>query len=141
MIDASWIEAAVGGGLIGLAAGGMMMLNGRIAGISGILHRVVEGDPGLWRWAFLFGLIATGFLWRLLWTKSGFDFPAVPGGYIGAVTGGLLVGFGTRMGGGCTSGHGVCGLARLSIRSLTAVLVFMGTGVAVTAILRYLNVM
>ncbi len=141
MIEASWMEAAAGGGLIGLAAGGMMLLNGRVAGISGIFHRAVEGDPGLWRWAFLFGLIATGFLWRLLWTASGFDFAAVPGGYIVAITGGLLVGFGTRMGGGCTSGHGVCGLARLSIRSLTAVLVFMGTGVAVTAVLRYLKVM
>lgn len=141
MIDASWIEAAVGGGLIGLAAGGMMLLNGRVAGISGIFHRAVEGDPGLWRWTFLFGLIATGFLWRLLWSAPGFDWPTVPGSAVAAIIGGLLVGFGTHLGGGCTSGHGVCGLARLSMRSLTAVLVFMGTGVAVTATLRYLDLM
>ena len=141
MIDASWVEAAVGGGLIGLASGGLMLLSGRIAGISGIFHRAIEGDSDGWRGAFLFGLIATGLLWRLLWATPNFDLPSVPGGYIAAIAGGLLVGFGTRMGGGCTSGHGVCGLARLSIRSLTAVLVFMGTGVAVTAVMRHLGVM
>jgi uncharacterized membrane protein YedE/YeeE len=139
MIDASWLEAGVGGALIGLSAGGMMLLNGRVAGISGIFHRATEGDHGVWRWAFLFGMLISGLAWRLLFAAPGFSFSIAPDSTIAAVTGGLLVGFGTRMGDGCTSGHGICGLARLSSRSLVAVLVFMGTGFAVTAAMRYLG--
>ena len=144
MIDSSWIDAAIGGSLIGIASGGLMFLNGRIAGISGIFHRATEGDSEAWRWAFLFGLVVTGLVWRLLWASPGHDLSATVssyGGYIAAIVGGLLVGFGTRMGGGCTSGHGICGLARLSLRSLTAVLVFMATGIAVTAAIRGLGMM
>ena len=130
-----WKNAAIGGALIGLASGGLMLLNGRIAGISGIFQRAVEGSREPWRWAFLAGLLAAGLASRWLLTPAvaiNADFCS----YLAAVAAGLLVGFGTRLGSGCTSGHGICGLARLSPRSLVAVLVFLGTGIAVTALMR-----
>ncbi len=138
MIDASWINAAIGGALIGLASGGLMLLDGRLAGVSGIFHRVVEGNREYWRWAFLLGLVAAG-LAAHFW-QAPVVVPAADtslSGYSVVILAGLLVGFGTRMGNGCTSGHGVCGLARLSLRSLLAVLVFLGTGMLVTAAMRF----
>lgn len=124
----------LGGILIGLSAAILMVFNGRVAGISGILGGVLmpgnrENDLGIgsWRGAFLAGLLAGGLVLLAvapeLFSMAGL---AESGRGLGVlVVGGLLVGFGTRMGGGCTSGHGVCGLARLSKRSLAAVLTFM----------------
>lgn len=144
MLDSNWLawrNAAIGGTLIGLASGGLMLLNGRIAGISGIFHRVAEGSREAWRWAFLLGLIATGLATRWLPSAAVPDVAATTniGSYFVAIGAGLLVGFGTRMGSGCTSGHGICGLARLSPRSLVAVLVFLGSGILMTAAMRLMG--
>jgi uncharacterized protein len=128
------VTALIGGALIGLAATWLLLSLGRIAGISGILNSTVDGDAGRgWRVAFLVGLvIAAGawFAWSGAPGRNGFPLPWL-------IAGGLLVGFGTRLGNGCTSGHGICGLARLSKRSLLAVLVFMGTGFATTYVVRH----
>ena len=128
------VSALLGGMLIGLAATLLYAGIGRIAGISGILNRALEqrSERG-WRVAFLLGLIAAAGLWFAcngIAPRTGF-----PLGWL--LLAGLLVGFGTRLGNGCTSGHGICGLARLSKRSLIAVLVFMGSGVATVYLLRH----
>jgi hypothetical protein len=131
------VSALVGGVLIGLASVWLLAANGRIAGISGILHGVVaplSRDTG-WRAAFIAGLIVAGFAWHA------FTGPAEPRegfGFGWVVLAGFLVGFGTRMGAGCTSGHGVCGLGRYSLRSLAAVATFMVTGAVATYVVRHL---
>lgn len=138
----AWTEftpwtALIGGSLIGLAAAGLLLLNGRIAGISGILAgclRPVRGDT-LWRLAFLVGLMATPVLWLLFSTLPPIQIDA---DYPTLVFAGLLVGLGTRYGSGCTSGHGVCGLSRLSPRSLAATLTFMAAGFATVYLIRHL---
>lgn len=134
--------ALAGGGLIGAAAVLLLAANGRVAGISGItataLHRPVREQR--WRWAFLAGLMlaAAAVLW---WQSAPAQPPrallrdALPAWQL--VAAGLLVGFGTRLGSGCTSGHGVCGLGRGSRRSLLAVLVFMGCAMLTTYLLRH----
>lgn len=129
--------ALAGGFLIGLAAALFVLLNGRIAGISGILGgllRPVRGDVG-WRLAFLGGLLAAPWLYALLVTPA---LAAVDAGWGQVLLAGLLVGVGTRYGSGCTSGHGVCGLSRLSLRSLVATLCFMGTGFVTVYVMRHL---
>ena len=131
------VSAVLGGMLIGLAATLLYAGIGRIAGISGILNNAIEqrAERG-WRIAFLLGLIATAGLWFAfngVAPRTGF-----PLGWL--LLAGLLVGFGTRIGNGCTSGHGICGLARLSKRSLVAVLVFMGSGIATVYLLRHVLV-
>ncbi|HEX7899518.1 MAG TPA: YeeE/YedE thiosulfate transporter family protein [Planctomycetota bacterium] len=116
-----------GGALIGLAAAGMLLLKGKTAGVSGVLEGVVRLEKGElgWKLAFVAGLLAGGVAMKLLRPES-FSTPA---GSLGlAVVGGLLVGFGTRVGGGCTSGHGVCGVGRGSRRAIVATLVFMAAG-------------
>jgi uncharacterized membrane protein YedE/YeeE len=129
------ISALVGGVLIGAASAWLLAANGRVAGVSGILHGVLSPPEAEWRGWFIAGLLAAGLAWQALAgpvpVREGF-----PLGW--AALAGLLVGFGTRMGGGCTSGHGVCGLGRLSARSLVAVLVFMGVGMATTFVTRHL---
>jgi uncharacterized protein len=127
------VTAAIGGALIGLSAILLMLLTGRIAGISGILGELTSGDRG-WRIAFLAGLIAA----PLALSAGGYALraPVMPGLLVVAVAG-LLVGFGTRLGSGCTSGHGICGIARLSPRSITATLIFMATAMLVVAITRH----
>jgi len=126
-----------GGVLIGMAAAMFVLLNGRIAGISGILGGLLkpaEGDVS-WRLAFVLGLVASPLLYAL--------FAVVPTPHIEAswgalVLAGLLVGVGTRYGSGCTSGHGVCGLSRLSPRSLAATVAFMGAGFVTVFVIRHL---
>ena len=116
--------------MIGLAAVLLLALNGRIAGISGILGGLISSrEPGekLWRVAFLLGLVVGPGLYRLLFGTLPLELQAETPALIAA---GLLVGFGTRLGSGCTSGHGVCGLARLSPRSLVATITFMLVGFA-----------
>lgn len=132
-----WVTALAGGVLIGLGATALLWLNGRIAGISGITAGALFPKRGetAWRYAFLLGLIAAGALalhWLPSAAPSRAGFPPVL-----LIAGGLLVGFGTRLGGGCTSGHGVCGLGRLSLRSLVAVGVFMVTAILTTFIVRH----
>ena len=128
--------AITGGVLIGLAAAIFVLLNGRIAGISGILGgllRPVAGDIG-WRLAFVGGLIAAPLVWRMFATVPT---PPIDAGTGALVLAGLLVGVGTRYGGGCTSGHGVCGISRLSPRSLAATATFMAAGFVTVYVLRH----
>ena len=129
---------ALGGGvLIGLAAAMFVLFNGRIAGISGILGGLLRPAPGQlgWRIAFLLGLVAAPLVYMLAAPLPAMRIDAGTGTLIAA---GLLVGIGTRYGAGCTSGHGVCGLARGSARSLAATLAFMGAGFATVFIVRHL---
>lgn len=130
--------ALVGGLLIGLAAASFVLLNGRIAGISGILGgllRPARGDIA-WRMAFLLGLIVA----RLAWTMAAQPPQLhITAGKATLVVAGLLVGIGTRYGAGCTSGHGVCGISRLSVRSMVATLAFMLAGVATVYVLRHMS--
>ena len=128
------VTALLGGGLIGLAATVLYAGIGRIAGISGIVNNAIERrqERG-WRLAFLAGLLAAAAAW-FAWSgeapRNGFPLPWL-------LAAGLLVGFGTRLGNGCTSGHGICGLARLSKRSLLAVAVFMAAGIFTTYLMRH----
>ncbi len=134
------VSAAIGGAMIGAAAVLFMALHGRIAGISGVAAGVLAPAAGDWAWraAFLAGLVAVPFAaWFAAGDRPPFE-PVYPGWLI--LLGGVLVGFGARLGGGCTSGHGVCGAARLSTRSIVATGVFMGVAIAVTFLLRLLGV-
>tara|TARA_B100001248_G_scaffold262731_2_gene261833 strand:- start:3875 stop:4285 length:411 start_codon:yes stop_codon:yes gene_type:complete len=119
----------VGGVIIGLAATFMMMSIGKIAGISGIVAGLLEKpNPATkWRFAFVLGLLSGGGL--LFWLSPQLFQYEFSFTYFEAIVGGLLVGFGTRLGSGCTSGHGVCGLPRLSARSFVATLTFMGVAI------------
>lgn len=129
---------ALGGGLlIGLATAMFVLFNGRIAGISGILGGLLRPAPGErgWRIAFLLGLVVAPLVYTLAAPLPAMRIDAGTGTLIAA---GLLVGIGTRYGAGCTSGHGVCGLARGSVRSLAATLAFMGAGFATVFIVRHL---
>jgi hypothetical protein len=130
MAEFDALTAAAGGSLIGLAASLLLLANGRIAGISGIVNGAV--DPGstdrAWRGLFLAGLLGGASLAAALHDQpgvaiTGLSWPAI-------VVAGLLVGFGTRLGSGCTSGHGICGIARLSSRSISATLTFIIAGMA-----------
>lgn len=132
------VPALLGGAMIGLAASAMLLFTGRIAGISGIfggLLQPVAGDIS-WRGAFVLGLLAGGLGLVLLWPQA---IVATEQRSIAAtVVAGLIVGFGVRMGNGCTSGHGVCGLSRFSRRSLAATLTFMGTGFLTASLVQLL---
>ena len=140
-MDIDWLNitpwsALAGGVLIGLAAGALLLFNGRIAGVSGILGGLLHpahGETG-WRLAFLAGLALSPILYTLVLPLPPAD---VDAGWPALVASGLLVGIGTRYGGGCTSGHGVCGMARRSPRSLAATVAFMGAGFAVVYLLRH----
>jgi uncharacterized membrane protein YedE/YeeE len=132
------ISAFIGGLLVGLGATAMLLFNGKVAGISGIFAgvlRPVKADS-LWRTCFIGGLVVGGLILRGL-LPNAFDFGTLRS--LGALTvAGLLVGFGTRLGNGCTSGHGVCGVARLSIRSIAATTTFLATGAAVVYVVNHL---
>ncbi len=133
------ITSSLGGVLIGLSAALLFGLNGRIAGISGIAGRLVEKVPKgdiAWRFAFLGGLVVAGI--GAAWLVPETIHMGISRSPAALVAAGLLVGFGTRMGGGCTSGHGVCGIGRLSTRSVVATLMFMATGAATVWIIRVL---
>ena len=131
-IAIAWTEftpwsALAGGVLIGVAAAMFVLLNGRIAGISGViggLFKPVTGDVA-WRAAFVIGLVGAPLVYGLL---AALPVPRIDASFGALIVAGLLVGVGTRYGSGCTSGHGVCGLARLSPRSLVATAAFMGAG-------------
>ena len=137
-MTAAWTIALVGGVLIGLAATLLLWLDGRIAGVSGILGGVLfpQRHDVSWRLMFLLGLVAAAGLYMAF--VPGALLPRSDFSRAGLVVAGLMVGFGTRMGNGCTSGHGVCGLGRLSMRSLAAVLTFMATAVVTTFVTRHL---
>jgi uncharacterized membrane protein YedE/YeeE len=131
------VSAAIGGALIGLAAVLLMLFNGRIAGISGIADGLVNPrtNDRLWRLSFIAGLIAAPLVAAL--AGHAVPMPQMPMNYGIIIVAGLLVGFGTRLGNGCTSGHGICGMARLSPRSITATGVFMIAAIIVVALMRH----
>ena len=130
-------SALAGGSLIGLAAALLLLINGRIAGVSGILGGITGARAGeaAWRVAFIAGLVLS----PVIYAASGATLPRVSIDHsVGAlIIAGLLVGFGTRLGSGCTSGHGVCGLSRGSRRSLVATAVFMGTAILTVLVARH----
>ena len=130
-----WTSLA-GGVLIGVAAAMLVLLNGRVAGISGIVGGLFAPRPGenAWRAAFVVGLLAAPALWRLFGASP---LPRIDAGIGTLVVAGLLVGAGTQYGSGCTSGHGVCGLSRLSPRSVVATLAFMAAGMATVFVGRH----
>lgn len=129
--------AFLGGLLLGVAVVGYLYINGRIAGISGLIGQVVNKEtrfktPAIW---FLAGLIITPFIYGLL-VQPEIELNASP---LMMILAGLLVGFGTRFGSGCTSGHGICGISRLSGRSIVATLCFMGTGFITVYVIRHVT--
>jgi uncharacterized protein len=132
------LASLIGGILIGCVAVMLMALNGRIAGISGVVGRLLppyQGADPFGAVSFLFGLIAAPFVYAVV---AGGPFAQTVSDDAGLMAiSGLLVGFGAALGGGCTSGHGVCGLARLSPRSLVATAVFMATGFATVFVMRH----
>ena len=130
------VSALVGGLLIGLSASLLLWLNGRIAGISGILFGILSSERSerVWRWLFLVGLVL-GTLGYLSLSNS--PAPVRQGFPVPLLLAGFLTGFGTTRANGCTSGHGVCGLARLSLRSLAATATFLGVGFITTYVVRH----
>lgn len=135
-MNPAWINAIFGGVLIGLAVSLMLFLTGRVAGISGITNGLLSFNKNdfNWRLAFVFGLVAGGFILKLI--NPDFFLNLYQISTVQAIAAGLLVGFGTIMGSGCTSGHGVCGISRLSVRSILATLVFIFAGVLTVYVLR-----
>jgi hypothetical protein len=131
-------SALAGGVLIGLAAAMFVLLNGRIAGISGVLGGLLTPSRGdvAWRAAFVLGIVAAPWAHSIV---AAWPQPQIDAGDGALVVAGLLVGIGTRYGSGCTSGHGVCGLSRLSPRSLAATAAFMGAGFATVYVIRHLS--
>jgi uncharacterized membrane protein YedE/YeeE len=123
-------SSLIGGAIIGISVTILILFKGRIAGISGILGALMQfkntpKDHYLWRILFLIGLLISAFIYSLFFTLPNM---VIDASFIMLIFAGLLVGFGTRMGSGCTSGHGICGLGRLSPRSLVATLSFMSAG-------------
>lgn len=146
-MDIDWnaftpISALAGGALIGLASAWLILANGRIAGISGILAGLLPRDPASpghgtrsWQLAFILGLLAGPAIWVLFHPLPAIEINA---SFPLLIVAGLLVGMGTRFASGCTSGHGVCGLSRLSLRSLAATVTFMCGGFATVYLVRHL---
>ena len=131
-----WSSLA-GGALIGLAASLFVVANGRIAGISGLIGSLLQrgSEGGSEKALFLLGLLIAPILWGLFATLPQIEFKT---GWFGLIVAGVLVGIGTRYGSGCTSGHGVCGISRLSPRSMVATACFMFSGFATVFVLRHL---
>ncbi len=140
MLDTEWLYGLAGGLMIGTAAALLFWVNGRIAGVSGILSGVFtqRSLERVWRMTWIGALVVGGLVASALALHSPFTpreaFPAWA-----LVLGGLLVGFGTRLGSGCTSGHGVCGIARLSWRSIAATVTFMASGAVTVFVVRHVG--
>jgi len=133
-------SATIGGALIGLSAAFLLLVKGRVAGISGIFGGIVYPQKGdvSWRVLFIAGLILGGFLYQWLGAGAGVDHIEAVVGTPWLIAAGLLVGIGTTIGTGCTSGHGICGLARRSPRSLVATVTFMATAFVTVYVVRHL---
>lgn len=134
-MKSEWLLALLGGALIGASASAMLLFNGKIAGISGIVSGVLKpakGDTG-WRILFLAGLLLGGLVLRAIYPGA---FPSGAGASLPIIAlAGLLVGFGTKTGNGCTSGHGVCGISRFSPRSIAATITFIGAGMLIRSMI------
>ena len=135
-----WIYAALGGVLIGISVSIMLAFNGRVTGISGIVSKAMEFPKNdfSWRFMFILGLIVGGGVLALIYPQAFLGQLETSNWTL--IVAGLLVGFGTSLGSGCTSGHGVCGISRFSIRSVIATCVFIGAGVLSVALFRILGV-
>jgi uncharacterized membrane protein YedE/YeeE len=131
--------ALLGGALIGLSAAALLVLTGKIAGVSGIVDGTLRGESREWGWklGFLAGLLSGGLL--LAWRMPSALADGPPRAWPWVLAGGLLVGFGSRLGGGCTSGHGVCGIGRGSLRGLVGTAIFVATGMLTVLLLRQLG--
>lgn len=138
MHDFTPLSALIGGAMIGLAASILLAATGRVAGISGIVGGLLLRTRGdvLWRALFVLGLLIAGLIG--LWVAPD-SLAASPRGLFAVAAAGLLVGVGTKLGNGCTSGHGVCGLSRFSIRSLVATVTFISTGIIAVVVTRALG--
>jgi uncharacterized membrane protein YedE/YeeE len=133
------VPAFAGGLLIGLSAIIMLLFNGQITGISGIMDGIVTSSKSgdrVWRVYFLLGLVLGGYLFKLIMPDS--FIPRDGFSLVLLITGGFIVGIGTRMGSGCTSGHGICGIARFSRRSILATVIFMLTGAITVYLIRHM---
>ena len=133
---AQWLDGLLGGVLIGIAATLLLGLNGRVAGVSGITFGLLQRaarDDAAWRVAFLAGLMGAGAVAMHVADRVATS----PASLALLVVAGLLVGYGTRLGGGCTSGHGVCGVGRMSMRSIVATCVFVASAMATVFVLRH----
>lgn len=131
----SIILALVGGSILGISVVGYLYVNGRIAGISGLLAQVLQpklllNNPAFW---FLSGLFIIPFIYQLFVEPE----IVIKSSQLGLIIAGLLVGFGTRLGSGCTSGHGICGISRLSVRSIVATVTFMLAGIVTVFVIRH----
>lgn len=136
MAEFNWLTALVGGVLIGLSATLLLAFNGRIAGISGMVNGAITfAKDAVWRWMFIFGMLLGAVLYE--YGLASQSTPTSTFAPWAMIVGGFLVGFGTRMGSGCTSGHGVCGLGRLSMRSLVAVVTFLITAILTVFVVRH----
>ncbi|MBJ8439447.1 YeeE/YedE family protein [Acinetobacter junii] len=132
----SIILALIGGAILGIAVVGYLYVNGRIAGISGLLAQVLQpksllNNPAFW---FLSGLFIIPFIYQLFVEPE----IVIKSSPIGLIIAGFLVGFGTRLGSGCTSGHGICGMSRLSVRSIVATVTFMLAGIVTVFVIRHI---
>ena len=133
-------SSLLGGILLGIAAGALFLNSGRILGVTGILEGLLtpKSEDSPWRFAFLLGMLTAPVTAKLVLPADLLHTPRIEANWVMVVVAGLLVGFGTRWGAGCTSGHGICGLSRLSVRSLIATLSFMSTGFATVFVIRHL---
>jgi uncharacterized protein len=130
-----WGLSLLGGALIGTSASLVLLTHGRVAGISGIFAKTLRDPKGRFEVPFLFGLVIAGLVIRFVFPSA---FEAAGARYDVLMLSGLLVGFGTQLGSGCTSGHGVCGISRLSPRSIAATMTFMGLGMATVFVVRHM---
>ncbi|MDM7859308.1 YeeE/YedE thiosulfate transporter family protein [Alteromonas sp. ASW11-36] len=130
-----FIEPLIGGVILGVSSLLLLVANGRIAGISGIVSNLLKLQPGnAWRWMFVIGLI----LGPVVLQTTSYNLPNINSSWWMLIAGGLLVGFGSVFGSGCTSGHGICGIGRLSPRSITSVVIFMATAAITVFVTRHL---
>lgn len=143
-MNIDWIHftpmvSLIGGIILGVAASAFILINGRILGISGIIGGLLDHQRGdvAWRITFILGLISSPFVASLVLPQNLIPSPRIEMGYGPIAIAGLLVGLGTRYGSGCTSGHGICGLSRLSLRSFVATLTFMSVGFLTTFCVRH----
>jgi uncharacterized membrane protein YedE/YeeE len=136
-MEQAWINAILGGLLIGLSASILLITYGRVLGVSGITGRISEFNKHdtAWRFLFVLGIIAGGYIASKIWPENFVNLRDGSANYLRMAIAGFIVGYGTKMGRGCTSGHGVCGVGRLSPRSIIATLIFITFGVATVAIL------
>lgn len=136
MATFTWVTALLGGCIIGISATLLLAFNGRIAGISGMVNGAISLQASaIWRWVFILGMVLGGGLYE--YGLAAQPTPLSVFSPWAMVVGGFLVGFGTRMGNGCTSGHGVCGLGRLSLRSLVAVITFLLTAMVTVFVVHH----